>query len=157
MVTASALGHPQLYPFYLPLALWASLRRIMLFPLRNVMSFAAGYALLSVLIVPTLKVALDLPRPVAVLGPGNIHLLGQQDAVHAFPSGHAAFAVLAACTLGNGAHAALKLSLGAFALVVCFSRISVGAHFPADVIGGALLACTVALLMRAAFRTLPER
>jgi len=157
MVAASALGHPQLYPLYLPLVLWLSLRWPARLPVRNVLCLAGGYAVVSVVLVPALKHAFDLPRPLAVLGPAGATLLGQQDAVHTFPSGHAAFAVLAACTLAPGAHGLLKILLVSFAIVVCFSRISVGAHFPADVLGGALLACAVAYVLRRAFATISAR
>lgn len=156
MIAASGLGHPQLYPFYLPIALWVGLRWPTRLPPRNVLSFAIGYALLSALIVPASKALLDLPRPITVLGVDSVHLLGQNDAVHSFPSGHAAFAVLAACTLGRGTHPALLVSLTAYALLVCFSRVSVGAHFPADVLGGALLAGLVALVLGAAFGSAPR-
>jgi undecaprenyl-diphosphatase len=157
MTAASVLGHPQMYPLYLPLGLWFSLRWPARLPPRNVLALAVGYVAVSMAAVPFLKSVLDLPRPVSALGASDVRLIGAQDAAHAFPSGHAAFAVLAACALAPGAHPVLKVLLVAFALLVCFSRVSVGAHFPADVLGGALIACAVAFGLRRAFATVPGR
>ncbi len=99
--------------------------------------------------VPALKRAFDFPRPVKVLGEAAVTLVGRSDEMHAFPSGHAAFAVLIAASLAPGSTRPVRGALAAFALLVCASRISVGAHFPADVVGGALVALAIAALLHA--------
>lgn len=147
MQTASALGHPQLYPFYLALALWASWRWPEALPRRNVVVFALGFAFVSALIVPLLKDALDLPRPLAVLGE-HARVLAGAERGHGFPSGHAAFSTLLACALMPGTSRAAQVGLVAYAVLVGISRISLGAHFPADVAAGALIAWAVVALLR---------
>ncbi len=152
MVALSALGHPNLYPFHLAIALWCSLRWPAVLALRNVVVFAIGFAFVSSLLVPMMKSQFDFPRPAAALGRGAVTLVGPQDAVHSFPSGHAAFAVLAAAALAPGAPIAVRIALTVFAVLVCVSRISVGAHFPADVVAGALLSLAVVAALRGAIR-----
>lgn len=154
MIAASALGHPSLYPFYVAIALLWSRARPASLPAANVVVFAVGYLLTSVLVVPALKRVFDFPRPAKALGEAAVTLVGRSDELHAFPSGHAAFAVLMAASLAPGSTAPLRWALVAFALLVCVSRLSVGAHFPADVVAGALLALAVAALLHA---LLPQR
>lgn len=150
----TALGHPKLYPFYLAIALsWSAWRPASL-PLRNVATFAIGYVVLSMVLVPVLKGMLDFPRPLAVLGEHVVTIVGKPDAAHSFPSGHAAFAVLVAASLAPGIARAAQIALAIFALLVCVSRLSTGAHFPADVLVGALLAIAVAAAVR---RYVPNR
>lgn len=149
MDAASTLGHPTLYPLYVAIALLWSRARPASLPATNVVVFAVGYLLTSAMAVPALKRAFDFPRPVKVLGEAAVTLVGRSDEMHAFPSGHAAFAVLIAASLAPGSTRPVRGALAAFALLVCASRISVGAHFPADVVGGALVALAIAALLHA--------
>ena len=68
-----------------------------------------------------------------------------------------ALAVLAAAALAPGTARAVRVSLLLFAVGVCLSRISVGAHFPADVLGAALLSLAVVKALRAAFQVTVRR
>lgn len=137
MLVVTNLGHPAWYPPYLALALLLAWQRPAVLPQRNVVVFAVSYVLNSMIIVPAIKTALDFPRPVTVFGEGGVTILGTPDVIHSFPSGHAAFAVLMATSLAPGMPRTGRLLLLGFALLVCISRVSVGAHFPADVIAGA--------------------
>ena len=152
MLTASALGHPNQYPYYLAIALSCCWRWPARLAPRNVVVFAVGFVLVSALLVPMLKAGLGLARPLAALGAAAVTLVGEPESSPAFPSGHAAFAVLAAAALAPGTARAVRISLRLFAIGVCLSRISVGAHFPADVLGAALLSLAVVKALGAAFR-----
>lgn len=85
------------------------------------------------------------PRPFAVLN--DVITVGGLPTGYSFPSGHTAivFAFVAAYFLAAPKNAiSYLLLLGA--LVVGFSRIYMGFHYPSDVIAGALLGIFCALL-----------
>jgi membrane-associated phospholipid phosphatase len=138
MVSASAIGHPRMYPFYMAVLLLLHWRGRAV-ALRGLATLAIAYPTISMAIVPVMKASLDFPRPIAALGPDAVTILGEVETNGAFPSGHAAFAVLIAASLMPGASRATRLALAVGAILVCLSRVWVGAHFPADVVGGALI------------------
>ena len=138
-VVITHLGDPNLFPLYLALILMIRWRYSFAMPIRNIVVFVASYALTSVLIIPLLKAAFDYPRPLAVLGSTAVVVLGSPDTAHSFPSGHAAYAPLMAAALLPGLSRWGQTALVIYALLVCLSRISVGAHFPADIVAGAAI------------------
>jgi undecaprenyl-diphosphatase len=65
-----------------------------------------------------------------------------------YPSGHAAvaFALATIAWLWFGPRSRIRWVLLGVAVVVCFGRVYVGAHFPLDVVGGAALGVLSAAL-----------
>ncbi|PAS98865.1 MAG: hypothetical protein BSR46_10990 [Candidatus Dactylopiibacterium carminicum] len=88
------------------------------------------------LVVTAGKLGFDMPRPYAVLPAGSVNLLAMPESPYSFPSGHAAFAMLSACVFWPHSRRAVRCLLVFAVLWVGVSRISVGAHFPADVVAG---------------------
>jgi undecaprenyl-diphosphatase len=78
-------------------------------------------------------------------------LLMALDTGYSFPSGHAVIASSGAAlmlTLYRGSYKKLAVSVGLAveAVLVCYSRVYVGDHYPLDIAGGILLGVGVAFL-----------
>lgn len=102
--------------------------------------------------VAMLKLIVDYPRPVAAL-PDLVRIIGEPELQHSFPSGHAAYAMLAAASLWPLASCRVRAWLMACLAWVAWSRIAVGAHFPADVLAGFLIGGLAAWIARFASGT----
>ena len=92
------------------------------------------------------------PRPYMVLD--NVRLLIFEDDVFAFPSGHATstLAVISVFLLNiedlaKKHYKLLSVLLTLFAIVILFSRIYCGVHYPFDVLSGALIGIAGALIV----------
>ena len=118
----------------------ARLRRALL-PVVGAMLLAwAGSQMLKDLIVS--------PRPY-VLGLGTDWL--RRAGASGFPSTHASIALaLAAASWLNPWPLALRLGLVVLAVLIAWSRLALGAHFPSDVAGAAVLAVVGALVAHSA-------
>ena len=148
MLFVTFLGHPRLFPFYIASILLLMWLKPAMMPQRNVVTFAVSYIVTAIFFVPLLKTFFDYPRPLIVLGKQNVTVLGTPDTLHSFPSGHSAFAILLAASLIPGIPRPGKIALVIFSLLVCVSRIAVGAHFPADIVGSFMLVLPVVFIVR---------
>lgn len=117
---------------------WAS-------PAGRAAASSAGFsAVLALGLGQLLSTAVDRSRPF-VTHP-DIHLLIRHARDAGFPSDHAtgSFAIAVAVLLRHRRAGWLALAL---ATVVAVSRVLVGAHYPGDVLAGALLGAGVALIL----------
>ena len=99
------------------------------------------------LLLGVLKPLLDFPRPPLALGLESVHVIGMPEYHHSLPSGHSSFAMTVVASLWpvlsrNGRAAGVF-----FVLWVGISRISLGAHFPADVLAGFIISLVVVLMV----------
>jgi undecaprenyl-diphosphatase len=88
------------------------------------------------------KGVIDSARPLAVLDPASVHVVGMRLAGHnSFPSGHTITALLVVGVLWAGGAARPRwpwaVAATTVGLAVALSRIAVGAHWPSDTLAGA--------------------
>jgi undecaprenyl-diphosphatase len=85
----------------------------------------------------------DRPRPY-VAHPGHSHLFVPPSPDPSFPSDHAAaaFAIAMAIWLRNRTAGTIAFAM---AILVAIARVTVGVHYPSDVLGGAVVGVAAAL------------
>ena len=103
--------------------------------------FAAALAAASLagLYANGMKRIFALPRPASVLDSSQLHVIGETLKANSFPSGHAVTAFTLAALLVLASRKPMQTALWAVpvAVLIAFSRIAVGAHWPADIAAGA--------------------
>ncbi len=139
------IGSPRGAMVWAGLLLALALKRPQWLAPQAVLVFIAADVLADAVVHGLLKPYFDFPRPPAALGLAAVHVVGKPEFVHSFPSGHVTLAFTLLAALLPGAHWVLKALLVVYALWIAWSRIAVGAHFPADVLGGALVGVACAL------------
>lgn len=92
------------------------------------------------------KEAFAFPRPWTALGEAAFRVVGTPDSRYTLPSGHATYVAVLAAAMWPLLGWPARLTLLVFAAAVGWSRVALGAHFPADVLAGFALgwACVVA-------------
>lgn len=168
MLLGSALADRYLFPIYLAILIVMAvlrLRSLRATPdehrryaaqwVETILVFAFTFVI-GGLLVMWLKDALHFPRPYAELPADMLRPLGasfsEKKAYLSFPSGHAAFASLIAATLWPVLQRSGRLIVCIYVLWVCWSRIALGVHYPADVLGGILLTVPTVILIRRIIR-----
>lgn len=106
----------------------------------------------SNVVVFLLKFTIAEPRPFLTLP--NVDLLVPENEIYSFPSGHTASSFAAAVVIGLSYKLKLRSQsyrliypLLTFAVVIGFSRVYVGVHYPLDVIFGAIVGILSGLLV----------
>lgn len=109
-------------PVALPLVLFAAL-------------LGEGTSDLGKALVPRQRPAFRYPEPRPLM-----HI----PHTHSFPSGHATTSFACAATLARFVSRRVAVAFFALAALIAFSRVYVGAHYPSDVVAGALLGLALA-------------
>lgn len=117
--------------------------------------FSCAY-LLDGLLLGVLKPLLDFPRPALALPPGTVNVVGMPEYHHSLPSGHSSFAMLVTASLWPVLNHKWRAAGVLFVIWVGASRVSLGAHFPADVVAGCLSSLAVVLLVYVAMQKLTK-
>lgn len=120
--------------------------------LKKVAAIALVALLFSDLIALLLKQIVQEPRPFMSLE--NVRLLIPESDPCSFPSGHATSTLAVVSifllnmeNLAKKHHVIIDIALLIFAIVIMFSRIYVGVHYPFDVLCGALIGIAGALIV----------
>lgn len=94
-------------------------------------------------LVEALKGWLHVPRPAAAIGIDQVRVLVELKLKDTIPSGHATFSFMTATVLSFNRSNIWKFCLYLFALLVAYSRIYVGAHYPLDVVVSGILGASI--------------
>jgi len=166
MLLGTALGDHGLFPLYLGvLALMALVvvntpfqdsahHRVRVSRWMAVIAVFSLAYLLDGMLLGYLKPLLDFPRPPLALPQGTVNIIGAPEYHHSLPSGHSSFAMLVAASLWPVLNRKWRVAGALFVLWVGVSRVSLGAHFPADVMAGFVSSLVVVLLVYVAVQKL---
>lgn len=145
MPVATFLGSSNLFPFYflLLLVLYSLDKKLM--PAKYLVVYLVA-GLISFGVEGYLKDLFHVPRPPFALGGGSVRVLGRVRSTFALPSGHAVFAFMTASAIAHGRGRWCKFLLFFCALLVAYSRVYMGHHYPLDVLVGGVVGsgCAVA-------------
>jgi membrane-associated phospholipid phosphatase len=166
MLLGTSLGDHTLFPFYLGLLILFALVVVnrpeqdsthYQTKVARWMAVIAVFSLaywLDGLLLGVLKPLLDFPRPPLALPQGSVQVIGVPEYHHSLPSGHSSFAMLVTASLWPVLNRNWRVAGALFVLWVGISRMSLGAHFPADVMAGFLSSLAVVLLVYVAIQKL---
>jgi membrane-associated phospholipid phosphatase len=115
--------------------------------------FSVAY-LLDGYLLGYLKPLLDFPRPPLALPADTVNIVGIPEYHHSLPSGHSSFAMLVTASLWPILNSRWRMAGAFFVVWVGISRMSLGAHFPADVLAGFVSSLAVVMMVYVAVQKL---
>lgn len=102
-----------------------------------------GGFIIAIILGEISKYVMAQPRPFLILN--NVHLLVSEPTDYSYPSGHALIVSVGAMIVLFTLPYYISLPLFLEALIVSYSRVYVGVHWPWDIIGGWILGIAIAL------------
>ena len=110
-------------------------------------------AIISLIVSATLKKIFAVPRPAAMFEPDSFTIIGSTLSGHtSLPSGHSIVTFIVITTLlfafmpkKNANKISWSFLMLALGLIIAFSRVGVGAHYPLDVVIGSIIGFIVAV------------
>ncbi|MBI4015884.1 MAG: phosphatase PAP2 family protein [Candidatus Aenigmarchaeota archaeon] len=125
-------------------AVWALLAAILLWKREKKAGLTLLFGLaVDIVTIVVLKTAFHRPRPFEVF---ELRLPAGGEIGSSFPSGHTQTAFMAATILGSFYRKA-RWPLFALSILIGFSRLYLGVHYPLDVLAGALTGASIGLFM----------
>ena len=113
------------------------------------------------ILIFALKAIFLLPRPFCSQDLVNIHeikiITGHASCFHSFPSGHTSFCTVFVASLWPYANRIFRFFGAILIVLIGISRITAGAHFPADVIWSFVLSLAVTILARHCVKSIISR
>lgn len=107
-------------------------------------------------VITTLKDHFGMPRPYVELATENVHVLeirDSDDGYRSFPSGHVSFITFLIIALWPAFNERWRWYALLLPLAVGWARISLGVHYPADVLGGFTISAIDIIVVRAVIYT----
>lgn len=138
MPVISRLGKGELY-FALAFMLLFSKKK----EFKTLGVFLLAGLMISYYTVAVLKIFVARPRPFMTLA--NVILLGPMEKNYSFPSNHAVAAFMFASLLAG--RLKKQIIFYSLAVLIAFSRIYMGVHYPSDVIAGAVIGIMIGLFL----------
>ncbi len=120
----------------------------------TVLLLVLGITLSDQLCNNLLKPLIQRIRPCNVLE--NIHLLVNCTKAYSFPSSHA-MNIFTGCILLSYTYRKLKVVLFIIAILVSYSRIYVGVHYPFDVLAGVIMGIFCAFIIITLFKLVSQK
>jgi undecaprenyl-diphosphatase len=145
MVALSVVGRGGRVWIGIGLVLWAAGR----LKWQRLAELLVALALATVMVDYVVKPLVDRHRPFRSIP--SVSVLDKRPKDASFPSGHAGNAFAAATVLAQ-ALPAWQAAWWTLAILIAFSRVYVGVHYPADVVGGAIAGalCAIVVLLASA-------
>ncbi|BBP00080.1 phosphatase PAP2 family protein [Sulfuriferula nivalis] len=160
MLAGTALANHQLFALYLAILSGLAVITVSSTPTTNVIIYQQRTALwintvavfsiayvIDGYLLGVLKPLLDFPRPPLALPITSVYVIGKPEFHHSLPSGHSSFAMLIVASIWPLLKYKYRVIGIGFVLWVGISRISLGAHFPADVLAGWASSLMIVLLV----------
>ena len=138
MPILSTIGSPRMFYLYFAFLLLIRIVKRQVLPDGLVLIYFLSFCL-ALGAENLLKELFHVPRPPVAIGADKVRVIGHLSRSFSLPSGHAVFSFMSATVFGYGRRWPVMPPLFVLAVLVAWSRVYLGVHYPLDVLIGALV------------------